>query len=208
LFAATTTGFVIGFADYANATSTTITFDAQPTGAISSFTDGGFTIVGIPGDPGDEPTIQNVGAPNQNVVVDGNPNDGFGSLLEITKTGGGTFSLASLDVANLSNPGAPVEVSPGGGLRIEVTGTPGGDDVFGPGSSTFVTESPLDLTNISVLDINIVSNSDGANFAIDNVVLTTGAVPESSTWGMMLIGFAGLAFAGYRSRKATAFAAA
>ena len=34
------------------------------------------------------------------------------------------------------------------------------------------------------------------------------AVPEPSTWAMMLIGFAGLAFAGYRqSRKGAAFAA-
>jgi hypothetical protein len=29
-----------------------------------------------------------------------------------------------------------------------------------------------------------------------------GAVPETSTWAMMLIGFAGLGFAGYRSSRA------
>jgi hypothetical protein len=34
------------------------------------------------------------------------------------------------------------------------------------------------------------------------------AVPEPSTWAMMLLGFAGLGFAGYRrSRKASAIAA-
>jgi hypothetical protein len=34
------------------------------------------------------------------------------------------------------------------------------------------------------------------------------AVPEPSTWAMMALGFAGLAFAGYRrSRKGAAFAA-
>jgi PEP-CTERM motif len=32
------------------------------------------------------------------------------------------------------------------------------------------------------------------------------SVPEPSTWAMMLIGFAGLGFAGYRSRKAAAVA--
>jgi hypothetical protein len=32
----------------------------------------------------------------------------------------------------------------------------------------------------------------------------SGAVPEPSTWVMMLIGFAGLGFAGYRARKQTA----
>jgi hypothetical protein len=38
--------------------------------------------------------------------------------------------------------------------------------------------------------------------------LSVGTVPESSTWVMMAIGFAGLAFAGYRtSRKAVLTAA-
>jgi hypothetical protein len=32
-----------------------------------------------------------------------------------------------------------------------------------------------------------------------------GAVPESSTWAMMLVGFAGLGFAGYRSTRRRAF---
>jgi hypothetical protein len=29
----------------------------------------------------------------------------------------------------------------------------------------------------------------------------SGVVPESSTWAMMLVGFAGLGFAGYRKTK-------
>ena len=40
-------------------------------------------------------------------------------------------------------------------------------------------------------------------------VVVTAAVPEASTWAMMLIGFAGLGYAGYRtSRKSAALAAA
>jgi hypothetical protein len=188
------------------ATAATITFDTQPTGAISSFTEAGFTISSTVGDPGDVATIQNVGAPNQNVVVDGNPFDVFGTLLVIKKTGGGLFNLKSLDVANLSNPGSPIDVFPGSGFRIEVSGVPGGDDVFGPGSSTFVTESPTDLMNISELDINLVSSTpDGATFAVDNVVLSSASViPEPSTWAMMLLGFAGLGFIGYRRAVRTA----
>ena len=97
------------------------------------------------------------------------------------------FNLVSLDVANLDNPGSPIPVSPGGGFRIEVSGVPGGDDVYGPGSSTFVTESPTDLTNISQLDINIVSYTpEAATFAVDNIVLSS-TVPEPSTWAMMLL---------------------
>jgi hypothetical protein len=180
------------------ASTATITFDTQPTGAISSFTEAGFTISSTVGDPGDVATIQNVGAPNENVVVDGNPNDVFGSLLVIKKTGGGLFNLVSLDVANLSNPGSPIPVNPGSGFRIEVSGVPGGDDVYGPGSSTFVTESPTDLTNISQLDINLVSfTPNNATFAVDNIVLSS-AIPEPSTWAMMLLGFAGLGYAGFR----------
>jgi hypothetical protein len=200
MFAATA-GLFFGIGGYADAA--TITFDTQPTGAISSFTEAGFTISSTVGDPGDVATIQNVGAPNQNVVVDGNPNDVFGTLLVIKKTGGGLFNLLSLDVANLSNPGSPIPVNPGSGFRIEVSGVPGGDDVFGPGSSTFVTESPTDLMNISELDINLVSfTPESATFAVDNIVLSS-AIPEPSTWALMLVGFAGLGFAGYRtSRKA------
>jgi hypothetical protein len=39
----------------------------------------------------------------------------------------------------------------------------------------------------------------GAN---QNFTLVVGTVPESSTWAMMLLGFAGLCFAGYRARAA------
>jgi hypothetical protein len=44
-----------------------------------------------------------------------------------------------------------------------------------------------------------VSNSNGPPFSLlDNVSLT--AVPEPSNWAMLLLGFAGLAYAGYRGR--------
>jgi len=39
------------------------------------------------------------------------------------------------------------------------------------------------------------------------VALTVGT-PEPSTWAMMLIGFAGLGFAGYRASRRTGMAAA
>jgi len=39
------------------------------------------------------------------------------------------------------------------------------------------------------------SGAFGFDFAVG------GAVPESSTWAMMLVGFAGLGFAAYRARK-------
>jgi PEP-CTERM motif len=40
-----------------------------------------------------------------------------------------------------------------------------------------------------------------------NQNFTLAVVPEPSTWAMMLLGFGGLAFAGYRSRKTVPIAA-
>jgi PEP-CTERM motif len=67
---------------------------------------------------------------------------------------------------------------------------------------------------------NGVSPTTGVNYGGYGVVVATSAkaldyvaggvvTPEPSTWAMMMLGFAGLAFAGYRaSRKAAAIAAA
>ena len=35
----------------------------------------------------------------------------------------------------------------------------------------------------------------------DNIINATACIPESSTWAMMVLGFAGLGFAGYRKAK-------
>jgi hypothetical protein len=43
--------------------------------------------------------------------------------------------------------------------------------------------------------------------AIDGNVTTLGAVPEPSTWAMMLAGFGGLAFAAFRRTRKTGFSA-
>ena len=48
----------------------------------------------------------------------------------------------------------------------------------------------------------------GADITLAQEVLSTSSVPEPSTWAMMIIGFAGLGFAGYRRRKAAAVKAA
>jgi hypothetical protein len=54
---------------------------------------------------------------------------------------------------------------------------------------------------------NLPSNVDAIQFAFQGSALSiTAPVPEPSTWAMLLIGFAGLAFAGYRRRHGTPIA--
>jgi hypothetical protein len=45
-----------------------------------------------------------------------------------------------------------------------------------------------------------------ADFVVDNVTVAIAAVPEASTWAMMILGFGGIGFWAFR-RKAVAAAA-
>ena len=62
--------------------------------------------------------------------------------------------------------------------------------ILGPG--------PTDGSNI-----NVGPGSDAVT-PLATLTLTETAIPEASTWAMMLVGFAGLAFAGYRGARRTA----
>jgi len=52
--------------------------------------------------------------------------------------------------------------------------------------------------------IGINAGGGGGSFVWDPTAIPAQPVPETSTWAMMLIGFAGLGFAGYRRRTALA----
>jgi hypothetical protein len=56
------------------------------------------------------------------------------------------------------------------------------------------------------LSFTNLGQSDNTGLILDNVQLSS-AVPEPATWAMMLIGFAGLAFAGARRRREIALTA-
>ena len=95
---------------------------------------------------------------------------------DITYTG---TQLASVPGASLPGDGAPT-----------ITGSTSN------GRFTFV-DSAVDITGISVSEsLGVASNS----FEIAQI---TTSVPEPSTWAMMGLGFAGLAFAGYRDPSRT-----
>jgi hypothetical protein len=60
----------------------------------------------------------------------------------------------------------------------------------------------------SLTDNEFFLNKGVESFPFDNALqMEVDAVPEPSTWAMMLIGFAGLGGAAYRSTRRTAAAA-
>ena len=183
-----------------NASATLITFEGVPTGVMTSFTQGSFTITAVPsGNPGDEPTIVTVGGAN--VVIDGNNNDPFGSAFIITETDGGFFTLLGIDGANLNNSG-PLLPSCGAGVRIELTDNLGDCAVFGPGTSNLLIGAlgidPSEFHNISSLQITLLSEVP-FNFAVGNIDLGA-ASPEPSTVALILAGLAGLGISARRQR--------
>jgi hypothetical protein len=81
------------------------------------------------------------------------------------------------------------------GASLPGDGTPTITGSTSNGRFTFV-DSALDITGISI------SEGPGAPTNSFEIAQITTSVPESSTWVMMGLGFAGLAFAGYRARRA------
>jgi hypothetical protein len=71
-----------------------------------------------------------------------------------------------------------------------IIGPVSGGAIFNPGSSFATSAGTLVIRSVS----------GGATF--------TATIPEPSTWAMMLLGFAGLGFAGYRASRRTGIAAA
>ena len=78
----------------------------------------------------------------------------------------------------------------GGGFSIIANGA----DIL---SEEIGDNSVINLGSSLGPNIDLTIFADGAAFAV------SGAVPEPSTWAMMLIGFGGLGFAGYRSTRKT-----
>jgi PEP-CTERM motif len=111
--------------------------------------------------------------------------------------------IGSLDAGNIltlhttsgdiTYTGTELAAIPGAGLPGD--GTPTITGSTSNGRFTFV-DSAVDITGISVSEnMSVASNS----FEIAQI---TTSVPEASTWAMMGLGFAALAFAGYRARRA------
>jgi hypothetical protein len=122
-----------------------------------------------------------------------------------------TFSLAGLNPATALITGG--WSSDNNGLQILIngvdTGNPGTSfSQFSIGFASFSISSGFD-PGVNTIDF-IVNNGGGPTALRVEMSGTASNVPELSTWGMMLVGFAGLGFAGYRrtSKRLSAPAAA
>jgi hypothetical protein len=101
----------------------------------------------------------------------------------------------------------PVTLAAGADYFVGALFTSGADNVVFTGTSADVTTT----ANISYIQATFAAggslsdptNADGTpGFFGPNI--SANAVPESSTWAMMMLGFAGLGFAGYRKAKGAA----
>jgi len=114
--------------------------------------------------------------------------------LTITRTGGGAFSLASIDLADGFNSGTASTVPY---LLVTGAGTTSGSFTLdrAKGLQTFL------LGLDGVLSFALQAKPSGT-FQLDNVVYSTGAaaVPEPAAWAMLIAG-CGLAGGALRTRR-------
>jgi hypothetical protein len=126
------------------------------------------------------------------------------------QSSGGTFGLTSVDLAKwyVGQSGYTFDVTFTGNLAgggqvsqtFSVTDNTGGTPVL----STYDFSGFSNLTSVEVAQGSWAADTA---WQMDNLVVTT-AVPELSTWAMLLFGFAGVGFMAYRRKSKPALLAA
>jgi choice-of-anchor C domain-containing protein len=178
-------------------------FDTLPAGdaSMTGWTIGGNSIdwIGSYWQPGD-------GA--RSVDLSGNAlgsvSQGFATVI------GGTYTVSFLMSGNPDGPPNPktldVNINGADFIFNPVSGASLSNMNWTPASFSFVANSTFEtLTFSSVTCGGNIANSCAFGPALDNVSVS--AVPELSTWTMMLLGFAGIGFVAYRrARKDTVIA--
>jgi hypothetical protein len=122
-----------------------------------------------------------------------------GTTTSVSKVGGGTFALTSIDLADVYNNGN------GGNIRFDFFSALGNSTVTVtidnlPGLETFF----FNKTDLTSFDITALT-TEGPWLQMDNVVLDGAVIPEPASWAMMIAGF-GLAGSAMRRRVKVAFA--
>jgi hypothetical protein len=133
---------------------------------------------------------------------------GLGQPVTFTRTDASLFTLNSVDVAELWLPGEPLNdfmdvvfsgLQSGGGM-LSLTFTLDGIRDGAGGVADFQTVMFAGWTNLQSVTVT-GRNANGAfgDYAIDNVVFNDdGAVPEPTTWALLILGFG---MVGHRIRQ-------
>ena len=171
--------------------------DANPILTIGfSYSEDGFTIAHSGGNT--NPTLSTAGTLATNftgstALLEGN----FGQSVELTRDGGGSFALVSIDLAEAFEgaTGAQFQGELFGGGTVNQTFLL--DGVFGAQPFTFTGFD--NVTKVTWL------SSSQSYFQVDNIVVTAnnGSVPEPASLGLLGLGLAGLALIrrGARQRR-------
>jgi hypothetical protein len=125
-------------------------------------------------------------------------NAGFVGQLEVTN------GVATLGLADSSVGAVPVSIGTWNSYTMGINFATGIQSAFVDGVLIGTGPIATASTDVEVLaiGINSASGSTAQGFA-DNLSLTS-SIPEPSTWTMILAGFAGLGFAGWRAQRKTA----
>jgi hypothetical protein len=134
-------------------------------------------------------------------------NGGGTGYTDIILTGGGTFTSASLLVGSgWYGGGAELTYQLLNGATVVSTGDWGALPAYGSGLITAnFSGGPFTEIRVQGPQSSTFDPSNYEALAIGSITLS--AVPETSTWVMMLAGFAGLGFLGARRSKAATLAA-
>jgi PEP-CTERM motif len=127
------------------------------------------------------------------IVNASNPPNGPDNVLTITLPGNTT--AFGIDFASLfSSTTATFELSNGFGKTVNTTANANGTQFIGfvttPGGSF---GDPFDSVTFTV--------PEGQSWVVEDITTATAAVPEPSSWAMMILGFCGLGFMAYRRKK-------
>jgi len=137
---------------------------------------------------------------------DGANSTADGVKTTLATTIGQAYNL-SFYVGNVVDPGpngifgtsSTVDVLVNGSMALAATNS------AGTGSASLVWQQ-FSLAGVATTNsttfafLNGDPSGDNSN-GLDNIVITTGAVPEPSTWAMMILGFVGLGFMAYRRKQ-------
>ncbi len=182
------------------------TMGSAPAFATEYLTNGGFETGDLTGwTPGGnfeftqvDPSGTIYSAQAGNYYVDAGPIGSDGTLSQtFTDVAGQTLDVSGWVIGNGMSP-SDVNFSFDGTTYVSINPVP--DQGW--------TEYSFTVTATGKDTFTVGFRNDPSYDGLDSFSVSASAVPEASTWAMMLAGFAGLGFAGFRStRKPAAFAA-